>query len=262
MSPMTNCNEAAPLIAPHGDGELDPAQAIALEKHLLGCAACAARAASAGALRAQIRRDAPYHTAPGSLRARVIAALPPLPSAAPAPRRDARWRWLSAGALGGALATVLVWVVGTAVLSASVEDRFETELVSNHVRATLAHRLTDVASSDQHTVKPWLSARLDYSPQVQDLGTEGFPLIGGRLDYLDKQAVATLVYRYRDHVIDVFVRPQSRAGGLAGTTVPRTIRGFHVAHASGGAMDWWAVSDVSPDVLSSFVARLADTGSR
>lgn len=256
---MMNCNEASALIAAHGDGELDPVQTMALEKHLLGCADCAARAASARALRAQIRRDAPYHTAPQSLRARVAAALPPLASATPPPARNGRWRWLGAGAIAGAAATVLAWVVGTTVLDASLDDRFATELVSSHVRATLGHRLIDIASSDQHTVKPWLSARLDYSPQVQDLTAEGFPLLGGRLDYLDKQAVATLVYRYRDHTIDVFVRPQSHADHA---TPARTIRGFHVAHAVGGAMDWWAVSDVSSDVLIPFVARLADNAPR
>lgn len=254
-----NCNESIALIAAHTDGELDPVQATAFEKHRLACTDCAARSKDADELRLRIRREAPYHVAPQALRARVMAALPPpTPNANHAPRSD-RWRWLGGGAVAGALATVIVWVVGTSVLTVAIDDRLENELIASHVRATLSHRLIDVASSDQHTVKPWLSARLDYSPPVEDLGEGGFPLVGARLEYLDKQAVATLVYRYRDHTIDVFVRPQSR---IAQTAAPRTIRGFHVAHSVGGAMDWWAVSDTSLDVLVPFVTRLANDASR
>jgi len=122
------------------------------------------------------------------------------------------------------------------------------------VRATLGSHLVEVASSDQHTVKPWLSARLDYSPPVQDLTNEGFALTGGRLDTLEHRPVATLVYRYRQHTIDVFVRPES---AHAPTPALRTVRGFNVARANGSGMDWLAVSDVSADVLSAFVQRLA-----
>jgi anti-sigma factor RsiW len=140
----------------------------------------------------------------------------------------------------------------TAIAWYSSED-LAVEAVATHVRATLNDHLVQVASSDQHTVKPWLSARLDYSPPVHDLAAEGFPLVGGRLDNLDKHRVATLVYRYRLHTIDVFVRPETER------SMPplSTVRGFNVAHATGSGMDWLAVSDVSADVLSSFVQRLA-----
>jgi anti-sigma factor RsiW len=108
------------------------------------------------------------------------------------------------------------------------------EAVTSHVRATLGHQLIQVASSNQHTVKPWLSARLDYSPPVPDLKNEGFELVGGRVDYVDRHPVATLVYRIRDHNIDVFVRPES---ARAPPTALRTVRGFNVAHATGSGMD-------------------------
>ena len=123
-----------------------------------------------------------------------------------------------------------------------------------HVRATLGGHLTEVASSDQHTVKPWLSARLDFSPPVRDLASEGFALTGGRRDYLGGQPVAVLVYRYRDHMVDDFVRPQQ---SRAATPPLRSIRGFNVARTTGTAMDWVAVSDVNPDTLTAFVQRLA-----
>jgi anti-sigma factor RsiW len=165
-----------------------------------------------------------------------------------------RWRWLTGGALAGCTATMLAWVLGTAVIDWRTNDDLATEVVASHVRATLGSHLVEVASSDQHTVKPWLSARLDYSPPVQDLTNEGFALTGGRLDTLEHRPVATLVYRYRQHTIDVFVRPES---AHAPTPALRTVRGFNVARANGSGMDWLAVSDVSADVLSAFVQRLA-----
>jgi anti-sigma factor RsiW len=154
----------------------------------------------------------------------------------------------------GCTATILTWVLGTTVLHWRANDDLAVEAVATHVRATLTNQLIQVASSDQHTVKPWLSARLDYSPPVEDLASEGFTLIGGRLDTLKQHTIATLVYRYRLHTIDVFVRPQS-----AHLSPPkqRTVHGFNVAHADGSGMDWLAVSDVSADLLAEFVQRLA-----
>ena len=126
------------------------------------------------------------------------------------------------------------------------------------MRATLGNHLTDVASSDQHTLKPWLSSRLDYSPPVRDLANEGFALTGGRVDTLERRPVATLVYRYRQHTIDVFVRPESTH---AAPPALSTVRGVNVAHASASGMDWLAVSDVNADVLTRFVQRLAHAAS-
>jgi anti-sigma factor RsiW len=252
-----NCNEAVPLLPTYGDGELDPMQSAAVEKHLLGCAECAARRDEYVSLGARIKRDVPYFAAPPSMRARVDAVLAetPLPARS-RPVRD-RWRWLGAGALAGSMATVLAWFMGSAVLEWRDGTDLATEAVASHVRATLSNHLTDVATSDRHTVKPWLSARLDYSPPVQDLSGEGFALTGGRVDYLDRHAVATLVYRYRDHVIDVFVRPGPENVAQASRPPVSTVRGFNVVRTSGTGMDWVAVSDASPDVLSAFVARLA-----
>ncbi|HEV3239893.1 MAG TPA: zf-HC2 domain-containing protein [Casimicrobiaceae bacterium] len=253
-----NCHEALAMLPAYSDGELDAVQSAAMEKHVLGCPDCGAQRDAFAALRARIRSEAPYYTAPASLQERVRAAIARgrfAPAAATPPVRE-RWRWLSAGALAGSAATVFAWFLGTAVLDWRVNADLDTEAVANHARATLAQRLTDVSSSDRHTVKPWLSSRLDYSPPVQDFAADGLPLVGGRLDYLGGQAVATLVYRYREHSIDVFVRPLS--GGAAAATPSLTARrGFNVAHATGAGMEWWGVSDVSADVLAALVARLA-----
>jgi anti-sigma factor RsiW len=145
-------------------------------------------------------------------------------------------------------------MLGTTVLAWRADEDFAVAAVATHVRATLSDHLIEVASSDRHTVKPWLSARLDYSPPVQDLANEGFALIGGRLDYLERRPIATLVYRYRQHTIDVFVRPETSS---TPTSASRTLHGFNVARASGPSMDWLAVSDAEPAVLSAFVQRLA-----
>ena len=148
-------------------------------------------------------------------------------------------------------------MIGTTVLEWRANEDFAAAAVATHVRATLGDRLIEVASSDRHTVKPWLSARLDYSPPVQDLASEGFTLIGGRLDYLERRNVATLVYRYHQHTIDVFVRPET---SRAAAPELRTVRGFNVARASGPSMEWLAVSDAEPAVLTAFVQRLAREG--
>jgi anti-sigma factor RsiW len=145
-------------------------------------------------------------------------------------------------------------MLGTTIIAWRASEDFAVAAVAAHVHATLGDRLIEVASSDRHTVKPWLSARLNYSPPVQDLANEGFALIGGRLDYLERRNVATLVYRYRQHTIDVFVRPET---SQVPTSALRTVRGFNVARASGPNMDWLAVSDAEPAVLSAFVQRLA-----
>jgi len=250
-----NCHRLEALLSPYTDGEVGSLIRHSIERHLRSCAACAAKHRDLLALRARLRAEATYFEAPPELRTRVLALLADARAATPLrprPQPD-RWRWLAGGALAGCAATVLAWVVGSAVFDWRANQDLAAEAVAIHTRAVLSDRLIEVASSDQHTVKPWLSARLDYSPPVRDMANEGFALIGGRLDTLDKQRVATLVYRHRQHTIDVFVRPES-------TNAPSTlriVRGFSVARATGFGMDWLAVSDVSPDVLTAFVERLA-----
>ena len=263
------CEHAQPLVAAYADGELQGMRRRSVEKHLRSCARCAAAHADILALRARIRSDVPHFAAPPGLQERVramVASTPPSRTLAPASRRGwfpgggilagaarvpARWQWISSGALAGSAATVLAFVVGTAVVDWRAGQDLATQAVAGHVRATLDHRLIEVASSDRHTVKPWLSERLDYSPPVRDLAADGFPLLGGRLTRLEGRSTATLVYGYRKHTIDVFVRPEPLA-------VPalRELRGFNVAHATGAGFDWLAVSDAGPDVLDAFLHRL------
>jgi len=251
-----NCHEAMTLLPVYSDGELDAVQSAELEKHILACVDCAAQRDELKKLRARIHGEVPYYAATPALRERVRATIARgFSGRSPARASGNRWRWLTAGALAGSAATVFAWFIGSAVLDWQVGSDLVTEAVANHARATLANRLTDVASSDQHTVKPWLSARLDYSPPVQDFSADGLPLIGGRLDYLEGRPVATLVYKYRDHTIDVFVRPVE-GGKPVAAPKSATLRGFNVAHGTAGGMECWAVSDVGMDVLASLVAHL------
>lgn len=265
-----NCEQAVSLVAAYADGELEGLKRHGLEKHLRICASCAAQHADLLALRHRLRAEVPYFAAPPGLRERVQAnlaqraahELPRTPrrgrnnAFAGLPSRLAsitgeRWRWLGGGALAGCAATMLALAIGSAVVDDRASHDLVTQAVASHVRATLDHRLIEVASSDRHTVKPWLSARLDYSPPVRDLGADGFPLLGGRLSTLQGRQTATLVYGYRKHTIDVYVQPEAR-------DVPplRELRGFNIAHARAGGWDWLAVSDAAPGVLDTFLQAL------
>jgi anti-sigma factor (TIGR02949 family) len=191
-----------------------------------------------------------------------------------------RWPWTTArpstlgrraarasgrgAALGwpGAIATAALALVLTtsAIVIAhrpgAAASPFVDELVASHVRAQMSGHDIDVVSSDQHTVKPWFNGRLDYAPPVEDLADNGFALTGGRLDYLNHRRVAVLVYRYRKHIIDLYVMPQANAGA---TQSPRALTsdGYALANWQGHGMAWWAVSDAEPAVLAQLHAALA-----
>ena len=268
------CEHAQPLVAAYADGELDGIRRHSIQKHLRTCARCAAAHADILALRARLRSEVPYFAAPPGLQERVrvmVATTPPVRTRASASRWPwasggarnggaaavrARWQWMSSGALAGCAATVLAFVVGTSVLDWRTEHDLANEAVASHVRATLEHRLIEVASSDRHSVKPWLSERLDYSPPVRDLAAGGYPLLGGRLTMLEGRQVATLVYGYRKHTIDVFVQPETRDAPPL-----RELRGFNVAHVNGAGWDWLAVSDAGPEVLDAFLRELVHEAS-
>jgi anti-sigma factor RsiW len=235
------------------DGELGPFARWRMDAHLRGCADCAARVQALRGLSERLRREVPRHAAPDALRERLRAQLG-APAPAPRTRTGARpWTWLAGGALAGSAATIVAILAGTLLLRQAGSDDLVAEAVKDHVQAALQDRRIEVASSDQHTVKPWLSARLDYSPPVRDFASEGYTLVGGRLEVLGGERVATLVYQYRLHMIDVFVRPApARAPGSA-----RSLRGFNVVHATGGDMDYLAVSDLNTAELGAFVERVA-----
>jgi anti-sigma factor RsiW len=238
------------------DGELAAADAAEVEAHLAGCASCGRFRADRLALRAAIASELPKLEAPDLLRARVRAAVrQEAGSAVPRPAVAApAWRWL---ALAASLAAVAIgsYRLGSTRGASSV---LADEVVASHVRSLMPGHLNDVVSSDQHTVKPWFDGKLDFSPPVHDFAGRGYPLLGGRLDYLNGRPVAALAYGRRQHVINVFVWPADRAERPA---TPVTHRGYHVLHWATPEFAWWVVSDVGLAELSEFgsMLRLADS---
>jgi len=248
------CQDVRERLSPFLDDELDAVTSREVSEHVAGCPACAAELAGLEALRARLRSEVEYHRAPEVLRARVLRQTRAAAERAGRahPRPAVRW-WR-----GLAAAAVLVAVAGGAWLSGSAArggpaDALVREGVSAHVRSLMAAHLTDVASSDQHTVKPWFNGRLDFSPPVADLASAGFPLVGGRLDYLAGRAVAALVYRRRQHVINVFVWPVDDPRTAVAPAATR--HGYHVIRATHAGMALWLVSDLDPRELAT-LARL------
>jgi len=250
------CNEVLDRLSAFHDGELDPVGSREVEQHLDACPGCADALARMAELGERLRAEAPYHRAPDSLRDRVSRAAWDHASRGRTTRR--RRVDLSSQAWLSAAAAVLV-VAGGVGIFAMLQSQagfgsVEREVVSSHVRSLMASHLTDVASTDQHTVKPWFNGKLDFSPPVVDLATSGFPLIGGRLDYLRGHPVAALVYQRRKHWINVFVWPEERSGNSGGRL--RTRQGYHVIHEAHGGMTYWIVSDLSSEELSHFAQML------
>ena len=238
------------------DGELELRQQLAIEARLAGDAALRAEVDALRSLRDAVRDRAEYHPLPGALRARLLPSVSPR---AAEPR--AQWRgwfaWrpmLTAFALAGVAAWSLGPVLGTKLLRPGQDELLMQEVIASHVRSNFGQRLVDVASSDQHTVKPWLSARLDYSPPVADAPVPGASLLGGRVDYLDGRPVAAMVYRQRQHLIDAYVWPTAQRDAAMQSPAQH---GFNLVHWAHGGMSFWIVSDINRDELAAFAQALA-----
>jgi mycothiol system anti-sigma-R factor len=264
-----NCEEIKNLMDAYLDGELDPMTSQKVEQHLRDCRTCEQAYEVETAMAHAISQAAPYYKAPLELRERIQVSLReaigastsrgaagewPLPVRRPeAVRRsvffDMPWNWLALAA-----AIVLAAIVASNFLPRlrqPAPDQFlATQLIASHVRSLMANHLTDVASSDQHTVKPWLDVKLDFAAPVVDLSGDGFPLIGGRLDYLDNRPVAALVYGRRKHFINLFVWPVASAEAKAPKTITR--EGYQLLHWADSDFNYWAVSDVNVNDLQLF----------
>jgi anti-sigma factor RsiW len=238
------CEEAEVLIHALVDGELDAGHAREVEAHVAGCPRCAAELAAIRQMHAALARTELKFTAPPALRTRIEAALP---VAATAPSRRSILKGFAMGSAVSALAaTGLVAIV----LRKDDQQRIEAEIVSAHLRSLQAGHLTDVLSTDQHTVKPWFNGKLDVSPPVIDLTAQGFTLIGGRLDYVDARAIGAVVYRRRQHVINLFVAQTANTERRSART--DTIQGFNIRRWGERGLNFWAISDLGADELNEF----------
>ena len=204
-------------------------------------------------LSALIRTHATRHTAPDNLRAaiRTQTALADASRAAAAPK-PARRRWLvlrwPAIPVSFAMGMLCMALLLPMWQRLSLDEPVDAELVAHHVRALRVGPLAEVTSTDRHTVKPWFQGRLDYAPPVFDFATEGFPLIGGRIEHVRGTVVATLAYARHRHVLDVYVWPDT-----AHSAPVRTVRnGFNIMHWSDGSMQYWIVSDLERSELEGF----------
>jgi anti-sigma factor RsiW len=203
-------------------------------------------------LQKAISEGATYFAAPEHLRARIRAALPASVERKLAPRK-LPWTWVNFGA-AMAFAVVMTWGLTQRLAGPSDIDRLPEEVISSHIRSLMASHVADVASSDQHTVKPWFTGKLDFSPPVTDFTVQGFPLVGGRLDYLNSRPVAALVYRHNQHLINVFIWPTMNGKDTAAETLSR--QGFNLVRWTHSGMMFWAISDLNPAELSQLASLL------
>ncbi len=249
------CERATTLLSGLIDSALGPISRLRVNHHVAGCGACAARLEELRAMQAALRTKLPYHRAPPGLAARIGAALPrEEPPPVIAGTRPHRWLRMPAFSLAGTgLAGAVAGVALTVAVTGGQSDQ-TTDVINSHIRSMQAQHLTDVQTSDQHTVKPWLSARLDVSPPVRDLKDDGFPLIGGRLDYIDGHPAAAVVYQRAKHVINLF------AWASPGPNEPfreQTRQGFNVVTWRQDGIRYYAVSDVEADQLAQFAKLVA-----
>jgi anti-sigma factor RsiW len=243
-----NCQLAKPLIGPYADGELEAATIPELEKHIQDCPACALEWRNLQSLKKTLKQDALFFTAPAELRRRVKAELPTPRRAVP--RRSIwNWNWLTT-ATSGAFAVCLALLLVVIQSRPSAEQQLVKDVISSHVRSLIPGHLMDVVSTDQHTVKPWFNGKIDFSPPVKDMMADGFPLAGGRLDYVYGRSVAVLVYQRHKHVINVFVWPTSDADSKLARVSPK--QGYNLVRWSNRGMAFWAVSDLNEKELMEF----------
>jgi anti-sigma factor RsiW len=243
-----NCEEANVLLHALLDGELDAGHAREVEQHVASCARCAAQLRGYREMRTAMAAADLRHVPSQDLRRRLDAALPKAQPSAPTRRA-----LLQGFLLGGGASAVAAASIATIVFQNSQEQQLLSEVLSAHLRSLQAEHLTDVMSSDRHTVKPWFNGRLDVAPPVIDLTAQGFTLIGGRLDHIEGKAVAAIVYRRRTHVVNLFVRQAT--SGERRSTGNETVQGFNVRRWTEQGLSLIAISDINAEELQEFSSK-------
>jgi anti-sigma factor RsiW len=248
------CEEIRGLLSAYADGELDLVRGVEIERHLEGCPGCAAALDRTRSLSRALADPALYYRAPPDLQRRVRASV----RLAAGSRNRRAWRPLVAVAAAAALVAALVaaalWGVASGRPTPPADELLAREVVASHVRSLMLERhRVDIESSDQHTVKPWFIGKVDVAPEVEDLSTEGFPLIGGRLDYIDGRPAAALVYERKKHAINVFI---FRVDGKDRSPEVMERQGYHLIRWIDNGRMVWVVSDLNAKELREFAELL------
>ena len=245
---MTPSNDPRLLVHAYVDGELDPAHALEVERQIAGDPALAAERERIETLRRTIAQQLPRESAPPGLARRIEAALGLRVRRGVAPPT---WRALAASvAVAAFLGSGATW------LALSPGGGEADMVVANHLRALMAPQPVDVASSDRHNVKPWFNGRIPDAPRVVDLSSEGFPLVGGRIDVVGRTPVPTLVYRHRQHLISLSALPLARAAPVP----PEQIAGYNIVSWTENGLAYWAVSDLAAADLNAFAKAFRNAG--
>jgi anti-sigma factor RsiW len=253
-------DERALLAHAYFDGELDPVNALAVGRDIAADPQLRAEVERIGALRRAVRERLPIEPLPDGLKAKIEAAIRPQPALS-----QPSWRSLAASVVCAmVLASGLTW---SSLTMRSSGDRISEAIIDGHLRSLMSQRPTDVASSETHTVRPWFNGRTTQAPVVVDLKDEAFPLLGGRVDVIETEPVATLVYSRRQHLISLFALPRSPRAeqGAAGQSIEqptagRSVKGYNLVQWTAGNVDYWAASDLNPAELAQF-AGLFRSGS-
>jgi len=239
-----NCEQTPELIDAYIDRELDVLRNVEFERHFEKCETCESEYEQKLRLRSVVQTGATYFAAPDLLKQRVRRQMPGQPRS---------WRWLAIAAvvLIAAVSGLVTWSIISVRSRSRADEMLAQEIVSSHVRSLMLDHLIDVPSSDNHTVKPWFNGKLDFAPAVKDLSAQGFPLVGGRLDYIGNRTVAALVYQKRKHPINLFVWTTSETGDQPEQQFSR--QGYNLIHWIKSGTSYWAVSDVNNPDLHEFV---------
>ncbi len=245
---MMNCDNVRNLLDAYLDTELDLMNSLEVERHLSGCPDCTHILENRRSLRQALRSDDLYFQAPASLERKIRLSVSQSNHWTDLFRNN-MWLNMAAALLVGVILTAGIF---QSQLSTNRENVLMQDVLASHIRSLMVDHLADVVSTDQHTVKPWFDGKLDFAPTVVDLAEQGFPLAGGRLDYIDGRTVTALVYQRQKHIINLFSWPSNTDTGIVTTTQ----QGYHLINWTQGGATYWAVSDLEISELQTFVKLL------
>jgi len=243
-----DCKEIENQIETYLDDEVTLSDRREIDEHLQHCPDCAAKLMSCKMLQASIGALG-YENTPASLKKNISKQLKDVTGEETRTHFWLHWMNLSGGSL--ALASVTIWAVLTFNVGLPIQHQLEDEIISSHVRSLMLDHAVDVVSTDTHTVKPWFNGKLDFSPPVKKLEYSGFKLIGGRLDYVQKHTVPAMVYKKREHIVNLFVIPNTPSA--ANNDIKYIQRqGYNIYNWNADGMSFWVISDLNKEELREF----------